>query len=106
MPRIPVLTALLFCLFTLPSMAQESLTVQTLTLKDEKAVFATVESVKEVAARSRLSGTVIEIGVREGDLVKAGQVIARVVDEKLALQIRSMDSRIAAPEGPVRQGGR
>ena len=94
--RIAILVAFLFCLSALPLRAQETLTVRSLTIQDEKAVFATVESVKEVAARSRLSGTVIEIDVKEGDLVRPGQVIARVVDEKLALQVRSMESHIAA----------
>lgn len=63
-------------------------------IQDEKSVFATVESLKVVPARVRLNGTVAEVRVVEGDRVVSGQLIGNVGDEKLALQILSLESRI------------
>jgi RND family efflux transporter MFP subunit len=63
---------------------------------DEKAVFATVESISVVPARSRIGGTVVQLNVREGDAVTRGQAIAVVGDEKLGLQMKSLDAQIQA----------
>jgi RND family efflux transporter MFP subunit len=63
-------------------------------VEDRKAVFATVESVDVVSARARIGGTVTELLVDEGSPVEANQKIARVVDEKLALQAKSVDAQI------------
>ena len=62
-------------------------------VEDQKAVFATIESVDVVTARARIGGTVVELLVDEGSPVQAGQKIARVVDQKLALQAKSVDAR-------------
>lgn len=69
-------------------------TVAVTLVEDQKAVFATVESVDVVAARARIGGTVTQLLVDEGSPVEAGQVIARVVDEKLALQAKSITARM------------
>ena len=63
---------------------------------DEKAVFATVESISVVPARGRIGGTVVQLNVREGDPVTRGQAIATIGDEKLALQMKSLDAQIDA----------
>ena len=76
--------------------AAEVLTVASRSVADEKAVFATVESVSVVPARSRIGGTVVQLNVREGDPVTRGQVIASIGDEKLALQMKSLDAQIDA----------
>lgn len=61
---------------------------------DRKAVLATVEPVRQLAARTRIGGTIATLKVREGDLVKAGDAIANVTDQKLALQMQALDQRI------------
>ena len=63
-------------------------------IEDRKSVFATVESVDVVSARARIGGTVTELLVDEGSPVEANQKIARVVDEKLALQVKSVEAKI------------
>jgi len=63
-------------------------------VEDRKSVFATVESVDVVAARARIGGTVTELLVDEGSSVQANQKVARVVDEKLALQLKSIEAQI------------
>ena len=76
--------------------AAETLTVAQQPVADEKAVFATVESISVVPARGRIGGTVVRLNVREGDRVTAGQAIATIGDEKLVLQMKSLDAQIEA----------
>src|SRR6187549_1376625 len=74
----------------------ETLTVALRPVADEKAVFATVESISVVPARGRIGGTVVQLNVREGDPVTSGQAIAAIGDEKLALQMKALDAQIGA----------
>ncbi len=74
--------------------AQADFTVALKEVKDLKAVLATVESVDQVRARARIGGTLAGLAVDEGSEVTAGARIARVVDEKLALQIKALDARL------------
>ena len=95
-----VATALLM----LPALCRaETLTVVQRPVADEKAVFATVESISVVPARSRIGGTVAQLNVREGDAVTRGQAIAVVGDEKLVLQMKSLDAQIEALQAQADQ---
>ena len=67
-------------------------------IDDRKAVVATVEPVRQLVARARIGGTVVSLKVREGDVMKAGQQIAVVTDQKLALQIEAIEQRIRSQE--------
>ncbi len=78
--------------------APETITVEPLKIADEKAVFATVESANVVPARARIGGTVVSLGVKEGNWVERGKVIATVGDEKIALSIKSLDAQIQGLE--------
>jgi RND family efflux transporter MFP subunit len=80
---------------TVPADA-DGLTVASRSVADEKAVFATVESVSVVPARGRIGGIIVQLDVREGDPVMSGQAIAAIGDEKLALQMKSLDAQIGA----------
>ena len=68
---------------------------------DLKSVFATVESVNEVPARARIGGTVTELPIDEGSLVKGGERIAMIVDDKLSLQLKAVEAQIAALNSQV-----
>lgn len=70
--------------------------VKSQSLPDFKSVFGRVESRDVVPARARIGGTIVSLDVEEGSAVKAGDVIATVVDDKLALQLDALDARIAA----------
>lgn len=83
----------------------DSATVQTTTVNDRKAVIATVEPVHELLARSRISGTITAVNVKEGDKVNAGDKIAIIGDEKLLLQMRATQSRIEAQQAERAQAG-
>lgn len=86
-----------------PATAAETLVVARQSVADEKAVFATVESTSVVPARGRIGGTVVQLKVREGDRVAAGQAIATIGDEKLVLQMRSLDAQIEALQAQANQ---
>lgn len=74
----------------------ETFRVRTTQIADQKAMFGTVESLKVTPARARLSGTLAELNISEGDQVSKGQVLAIITDEKLALRIQSVNARIRA----------
>ena len=81
----------------------ETLTVALRPVADEKAVFATVESISVVPARGRIGGTIVQLNVREGDPVTRGQAIAAIGDDKLALQMKSLDAQIDALQAQASQ---
>lgn len=85
------------------AIADDTFTVAPTVIADEKAVFATVQSVNVAEARARIGGTVARLTVREGDRVTQGQVLASVGDEKIALQIRSLDAQIAGLDAALAQ---
>ena len=71
-------------------------TVTPTSIEELKAVFGEVRSRHVVPARTRIGGTITEISVTEGTEVTKGEVIARIVDPKIALQIDAADSDIKA----------
>src|SRR5581483_3600413 len=83
--------------------ADNIFSVQQTHLTDQKAVFATVESPDVVPPRARIGGSVAVLSVKPGELVKRGQVIAVVGDEKLLLQIKSLDAQINGLESQLAQ---
>lgn len=65
-------------------------------VEDLKAVFATVRSRDRIEARVRTPGTVTELTADEGRQVQAGDVLAVVVDQKIALRMAALDAQIVA----------
>ena len=98
-----ILVAAVLALSAQAAFAQQTFTVAPKAVADEKAVFATVESANVVPARARIGGTVAALAVKEGDHVEQGQVIATVGDDKLVLQMKSLDAQIA---GAARRSSR
>jgi RND family efflux transporter MFP subunit len=77
------------------SARSETLTeLNSVTVKDWKAVYGRIEARDRIPARTRLGGTLVELSVADGDLVAAGQPLARVVDEKLGFQISALDAQL------------
>ena len=70
--------------------------VRTTTVVEMKAVFGQVESRTVVPARARIGGTIREIRVSEGNGVKEGDLIAVVVDDKIALELQAAEAQIKA----------
>jgi RND family efflux transporter MFP subunit len=93
--RSGIAVAAMLALLAQHAFAEETFTVASQRAADEKAVFATVEAANIEPARARIGGTVEELAVRQGDHVERGQVVATVVDDKLALQLKSLDAQIS-----------
>ncbi len=91
--------SLLIAVFSLhAAFAEEAYIVRSTDVADRKAVIATVEPVRQLVARARIGGTIASLTVKEGDTIVAGAQIAVVADEKLALQMQALDSRIASQQ--------
>jgi RND family efflux transporter MFP subunit len=76
--------------------AADPFVVRAIDVADRKAVVATVEPAHLLVARARIGGTIAALAIKEGDTVAAGAVLAEVTDEKLALQMQALESRIAS----------
>ena len=94
---LPILI-ILAALAAVPPARAGDVTVRTRAVEDLKAVFGTVESVRTTQARARLGGTVADLAVSEGDVVKAGAKLAIVGDPKLAMQIAAADQRMRSAQ--------
>lgn len=93
---------LLSVLLAGPAMAQ-SHEVTVTELSDRKAVFATVESVDTLTARTRIGGTIVDLMVDEGDTVAAGDVLALVVNEQMAPQIAAATAQATSLDAELAQ---
>lgn len=87
---------LLLLLFAANAQAADNFVARSQDVVDRKAVIATVEPIHQLVARARIGGTIASLAIKEGDTVAAGAVVAQVADEKLALQMQALDSRIAS----------
>jgi RND family efflux transporter MFP subunit len=75
--------------------------LQPTTIIEWKAVYGQVEARDRIPARARLGGTLVDLTVVEGDLVKAGQPIGRIEDEKLAFQLSALAAQRGALEAQL-----
>jgi RND family efflux transporter MFP subunit len=69
-----------------PFARAEPVGLSPVTVTEWKAVYGTVEARDRIPARARLGGTLVELSVAEGDMVEAGQQLAKIVDDKLSFQ--------------------
>jgi RND family efflux transporter MFP subunit len=86
-----------------PAALPATFTVRLANVRDEKAVFATVESRNIVPARTRIGGTIVSLAAKDGDEVKKGRVLAVVADEKLLLQRDALDADITGLRATLAQ---
>jgi multidrug efflux pump subunit AcrA (membrane-fusion protein) len=93
----------LLAVFARGALAQETLPLGRKRLQTKRRSLLTVESINVVPARARIGGTVAELAVREGDHVSQGQVVGIVGDDKLVLQMKSLDAQIAGLDAQVAQ---
>lgn len=104
--RPPILVAALLVVSGLSvpgSAAAQSVAVVERPVEDLKAVFGTVQSVDQLTARARISGTVEGITVDEGDTVRRGEVLGTVTDETLAQRLAALDAQVRALESQRQQ---
>ena len=77
------------------------ITITPVSKPEMKFVFGQVESRDVVPARARLGGTIMSLDVEEGDAVKTGDILATIVDDKLALQLQASDANISSIEAQL-----
>jgi len=100
--KAAALTLAVTLTFVVPAATAGEYTVKAVERPDLKAVFGRVESSDVVNARARLGGTILSLSVEEGSAVKAGDVVAVVVDDKLALQLGALDARLKALDAELK----
>ncbi len=88
----PYILVVFFAAIAAPTWAEQ--VVQPVMVDDLKAVFGQVTSVDQTRARTRIAGTLQDLSVDEGDLVKKGQILALVVDRKLQFQAAAIAARL------------
>jgi RND family efflux transporter MFP subunit len=89
-------------LLTLTGVAHsEPLTLAPVSVTEWKAVYGRIEARDRIPARARLGGTLMALDVAEGDLVTAGQVLAQIVDEKLAFQLSALEAQVASVQAQL-----
>lgn len=79
----------------------EPITLAPVQVTEWKAVYGRIEARDRIPARARLGGTLVELAVAEGDAVTAGQVLGRIVDEKLAFQLSAYDAQLASVQAQL-----
>ncbi len=89
----------------------ETIAVEPRPITEWKAIYGMIEAQERVPARARIGGTIEILEVTEGDLVKAGQRLAVVKDDKLAFrlkaidaQLESLEARLATAEAELKRG--
>jgi RND family efflux transporter MFP subunit len=95
MPRTALFTLLTAMTAAGLNVAQAADTkLQAVSIQELKAVYGQIQPRNSILARARLGGTVVKLNVTEGDLVKAGDVIAEVKDDKIDFQIKAVDAQL------------
>ncbi len=89
----PLLAASLFAVIMPLAASAGELLLATTTVTEWKAVYGRIEARSRIPARARLGGTLVSLGVVEGDFVTAGQELAEVVDEKITYQLSAIDAQ-------------
>jgi len=95
-PRLAAIVLAALAALAVPKSWAAEFVVQPLTIPEMKAVFGQVESRIVLPARARIGGSIRELRISQGDEVKEGDIIATVVDDKLALQLSAAAARIEA----------
>jgi RND family efflux transporter MFP subunit len=91
-----LLAALVIGLLPVVAHAQTQDVLQSVDMTDWKAVYGRIEARLRAPARARIGGVLVELSVTEGDLVQAGQPLARIMDEKITFQLKAIDAQIQA----------
>jgi RND family efflux transporter MFP subunit len=94
--KLLISAVLLAAAFGSPPAWAGEFVVRPTTITEMKAVFGQIESRTVVPARARIGGTIREIRVSEGSEVKEGDLIAVVVDDKIALELQAAEAQIKA----------
>lgn len=76
----------------------ERFVVRQAVIPDIKVVAATIQTRDMTEARARIGGTLASLAVRDGEVVRKGQLIGRVVDQRLNFESSAAGAQVAAAE--------
>jgi RND family efflux transporter MFP subunit len=96
-----LLAVLLLSAIPVAAAAQTAAPLKPVTVTEWKAVYGQIETKDRIAARARIGGTLTELTVTEGDVVRAGQKIGTIVDEKITFQLNAIDAQLKALEAQL-----
>ncbi|MBP9047247.1 MAG: efflux RND transporter periplasmic adaptor subunit [Tabrizicola sp.] len=85
--------------------AAEPITLAPVAVTEWKAVYGTVEARDRSPARARIGGVLVELAVAEGDEVAAGEMLARIVDDKLDFQLAALAAQKKALAAQLANAG-
>jgi RND family efflux transporter MFP subunit len=91
-----IITVTLLALAAGSAVAAERFAVVERTIPDYKTVAATFTTRDMGEARARIGGTLVDLRVREGDVVAKDQLLAIITDQKLALELQSRAAQATA----------
>lgn len=80
---------------------QDWVRVETATLRQTAAVAGTLRAVHSAAVKARVAGELQGLEVREGDAVKAGQVLARIEPTESQARVQQADQQAQAAAAQV-----
>jgi len=83
--------------------AATSATVSTGDVRLDVVETGTIDAVKNVEIKSRVSGRLKQLLVEEGDMVNAGQLIAIIDPQETQLQVRQNQAQVKGAESRVKQ---
>lgn len=81
----------------------QTLTIEETIVTDYRPVIARIEAGDTATARSRLQGVVTRLNLAEGQVVRAGEIVAIVTDDTIRPQMASLEARISGLESQIRQ---
>jgi len=83
-----------------------SVTVKVGNIRQKVAAIGKIEPFLEVTLANKIPGRIREVLVKEGDLVKRGQIVIRFDDAEPAAGVRMSEARIRTAQADVRRAGR
>jgi RND family efflux transporter MFP subunit len=86
-----------------PAVSGERLTVALTEIAQLKPVAAEVATRDRAEALARIPGTLVELTVREGDDVRKGQLIGRVVDTRMNYETSALAAQVSAASAQAEQ---
>lgn len=97
----PLKTGLALLLLAAAPLGAGEFTVTPVETTEWKAVYGRIEARNRIPARARLGGTLVSLDAVEGDQVEDGQVLARVVDDKIDFQLSAIDAQLQTLEAQL-----
>ncbi|MBT0570976.1 efflux RND transporter periplasmic adaptor subunit [Curvibacter sp. CHRR-16] len=86
---------------TLQIRSSDIVTAQELELTQTLPLTGTIKAANTAIVKARVSGELQDLSVREGDFVKAGQVLARVVSSEYAARVQQAQQQAQAAQTQV-----